>query len=106
MRGALVLLLLLAGGCGREEVRRTSYAGGRPWSEIRYRDGKPSGAWKTWYENGQAASEGSYLEGLQHGSWKEWGEDGTVLVECRYERGVVVTDPEKRRAALEAAEGR
>ncbi len=83
--GAAAALALLA-ACGHE-VRRTSYAGGRPWSEVRYQHGVPDGVWRTWWENGQTKSEGPYRAGERHGAWRTWFADGVLQTEELYAAG-------------------
>jgi len=89
LRAALVLVLLACtAACSpRQEVRRTFYADGRPWTELGLRDGKPDGPFTTWHTNGQKANEGSHIAGRLHGKVTEWGEDGTVVLEASYDRG-------------------
>ena len=89
-RAKRALLALAAAGalaaCAGDggDVRRTFYAGGGPWSELRYRDGAPHGLWTTWYENGQKKSEGKYARGLQEGPWRFWNEGGQLLLLATY----------------------
>jgi hypothetical protein len=86
--GAVAIAALVALSCGpREEVRRTAYADGHPWTELHYRAGKAEGPFTTWYRNGQKANAGGNLAGRLHGQVTEWHEDGTVVLEANYDRG-------------------
>lgn len=86
--GAAAIAAVVALSCGpREEIRRTAYADGRPWTELHYRDGKAEGSFTTWYRNGQKANAGGNLAGRLHGKVVEWHEDGTVVLEANYDRG-------------------
>jgi antitoxin component YwqK of YwqJK toxin-antitoxin module len=84
LRAALALALCAA--CGHE-VRRTTYAAGHPWSEVRFKHGVPDGLWRTWWENGKLKSEGGYRAGEMHGRWRTWFEDGAPQTEQLFVSG-------------------
>ena len=87
VRGAVLALALGSlAACGRE-VRRTTYAGGKPWSEVRFKGGLPDGQWRTWWENGQLKSEGGYRAGEMDGPWRTWFEDGAPQTEQLFAGG-------------------
>jgi antitoxin component YwqK of YwqJK toxin-antitoxin module len=81
-----VAALALA-ACDAREVRTTHYAGGTPWSEVRYAGGRPDGVWRTWWENGNLKSEGGYADGELHGAWRTWFEDGAPQTEQFFANG-------------------
>jgi antitoxin component YwqK of YwqJK toxin-antitoxin module len=81
-----LVALALSAGCGHE-VRRVRYEGGAPWSEVRYKDGRPDGLWRTWWSNGRLKSEGEYRAGDLHGTWRTWFEDGAPQTEQTFVLG-------------------
>ncbi len=90
---APLALLLLLWACApkappeREEVRRTFYGDGQPWSELVYFRGLPDGPARTWHPDGKPASEGEYQLGRKSGRWRRWFEDGQVSLDANYRDG-------------------
>lgn len=88
-----------------------SWPDGTKKSEGAYVRGKPEGHWVEWSRGARKTVEGAYKDGERQGVWTVWyGQDdeqghkaGELRGHAVYEKGVLVTDKEKRKAALEAA---
>ena len=112
---AIVLLVLLLGGCAREQVVELHpdgepalqvgvivtpeglrvrhgpcvawYADGQRRAEGRYWQGRRVGPWRFWFPDGRLEARGSFHLDRKTGYWTEWNPDGTVAAAGLYVAG-------------------
>jgi uncharacterized protein (TIGR03067 family) len=74
---------------------------GQKAQEGHYENGTPSGLWTSWHKHGKKKLEQELsATGLIHGKHIEWNEVGEMIVDVTYDRGVVMSKPEKLRKAI------
>jgi len=63
------------------------YENGQVSAEGYFKNGKPTGLWKTYYETGQLKSEGKRVKDKPDSTWLFYREDGALIEKINYEDG-------------------